>query len=382
MAAESASQSFSCRTSWMSLPETVRVMRFLSTPSLLAGTNTIRHPRGSPPQSQMTDSMAAEGQRSIKGLVETAKAASYHPLVLPIWIWVEEHRHVPLILLGELEAFAVDCQHEDAPVGTRLAGRHQYRPPSAIIPTEVTEDGIHDTLSLDWLWLPWRWRRLRWRGCIGAVMCCRCTGYACLPPSTSAALISITIHAPPTTIPMLTVPLVLLVARGCIWAPRVMARGRIICNARGSTCAPSLLSPSPPRHLHPAAAAVPVPPTDLPLSLPVLRGGVKLDFRIKNNAGRPVRQQASRQVTGNPVTSQPDSKQTVNMPTCPCEQQIRVLRCCENRNQNQSSVFHCVTCNRVLSARYSLGAIDSALGSDCTLSLPVLWRGLKIDYRI
>ena len=56
---------------WMSLPETVRVMRFLSTPGLLAGTNTIRHPRGSPPQSQMTDSMAAEGQRSIKGLVET-----------------------------------------------------------------------------------------------------------------------------------------------------------------------------------------------------------------------------------------------------------------------------------------------------------------------
>ena len=279
-----------------------------------------------------------------------AKSASYRPLVLPIWIWVEEHRHVPL-LLDELDVFAVDCQHEDAPVGTRLAGRHQYRPPSAIIPTEVTEDGIHDTLSLDWLGLPWRWRRLRRRGCIGAVMCCRCTGYACLPP-------------------------------GCNWAPCVMACGRIICNARGSTCAPSLLSPSTPRHLHPAAAAVPVPPTDLPLSLPVLRGGLKLGFRIKNNAGRPVRQQASRQVTGNPVTSQPDSKQTVNMPTCPCEQQIRVLRCCENRNQNQSSVFHCVTCNRVLSARYSLGAIDSALGSDCTLSLPVLWRGLKIDYRI
>ena len=80
---------------------------------------------------------------------------------------------------------------------------------------------------------------------------------------------------------MLTVPLVLLVARGCIWAPRVMARGRIICTARGSTCAPSLLSPTPPRHLHPAAAAVPVPPTDLQLSLPVLRGGVKLDFRIQ-----------------------------------------------------------------------------------------------------
>ena len=96
--------------------------------------------------------------------------------------------------------------------------------------------------------------------------------------------------------------------------------------------------------LHPAISIPPLqlclcPPTDLPLSLPVLRGGVKLDFRIKNNAGRPVRQQASRQVTGNPVTSQPDSKQTVNMPTCPCEQQIRVLRCCENRNQNQSSVF-------------------------------------------
>ena len=28
----------------------------------------------------------------------------------------------------------------------------------------------------------------------------------------------------------------------------------------------------------------------------------------------------------------------------------------------------------------SAGAIDSALGSDCTLSLPVLWRGLNIDY--
>ena len=55
-----------------------------------------------------------------------------------------------------------------------------------------------------------------------------------------------------------------------------------------------------------------------------------------------------------------------------------------------------VCSNRVLSACYSLGlawaatyddgmsagAIESALGSDCTLSLPVLWRGLKIDYRI
>ena len=55
-----------------------------------------------------------------------------------------------------------------------------------------------------------------------------------------------------------------------------------------------------------------------------------------------------------------------------------------------------VCSNRVLSARYSLGsawaaayddgmsagAIDSALGSDRTLSLPVIWRGLKIEYRI
>ena len=55
---------------WMSLPETVREMRFLSTLGSLAGTNTIRHPRGSPSKSQMTDSMAAQGQRSIKGLVE------------------------------------------------------------------------------------------------------------------------------------------------------------------------------------------------------------------------------------------------------------------------------------------------------------------------
>ena len=283
MAAESASRSFSFRTSWMSLPETVRVMRFLSTPGLLAGTNTIRHPRGSPLKSQMTDSMAAEGQRSIKEALwrqdGRAKAAPYRPLVLPIWIWVEEHPHV-LIRLDEPDVFAGDCQHEDAPVGTRLAGRHQYRPPSAKIPTEVTEDGLHDTLSLDWLWLRWRWTLLRWRACIGVAMCCRRTRTACLPPSTAAALISITIPAPPTTIPMLTVPLVLLVARGCIWAPRVMARGRIICNARGSTGAPSLLSPSPPRHLHPAAAAVPVPPTDLPLSLPVLRGGLKIDYRI------------------------------------------------------------------------------------------------------
>ena len=149
----------------MSLPETVRVMRFQSTPGLLAGTNTIRHPRGSPSKSQMKDSMAPEGRRSIKEALwrqdGRAQAASYHPLVLPIWIWVEEHRHVPLLLLGELDVLTVDCQHEDAPVGTRLAGRHQYRPPSAIIPTEFTEDGIHDTLSLDWLWLPWRWRRLR-----------------------------------------------------------------------------------------------------------------------------------------------------------------------------------------------------------------------------
>ena len=140
---------------------------------------------------------------------------------------------------------------------------------------------------------------------------------------------------------------------------------------------PDSTPPSPSRRC--SCACAPHRPSTEPS---VLRGGVKLDFRIKNNAGRPVRQQASRQVTGNPVTSQPDSKQTVNMPTCPCEQQIRVLRCCENRNQNQSSVFHCVTSNRVLSARYSLGAIDSALGSDCTLSLPVLWRGLKIEYRI
>ena len=76
---------------------------------------------------------------------------------------------------------------------------------------------------------------------------------------------------------------------------------------------------------------------------------------------------------------------------CPMEQEPLVDLCsCGAPIPEEAMV--CSNC--VLSTCYSLGlawaatyddgmsagAIDSALGSDCTLSLPVLWSGLKIDY--
>ena len=45
--------------------------------------------------------------------------------------------------LDELDVFARDCQSDEVPVDTRLAGRHQYHPPSTRVPTEVTSDGFH-----------------------------------------------------------------------------------------------------------------------------------------------------------------------------------------------------------------------------------------------